>query len=201
MMTLNNMAMLNKRVRTIGLILWCDNPNHLLALDYIKHNFENYIYILHDRDIKEDNTLKKEHYHVILRFNNQKSISTLVKKLNVEDNCFYIIKSLTGQLRYLIHYDDDDKFQYDVSDVRGTLYMLSKFKQSLKSSQDELSEVSMIYEFIEVNKINDLHILLEFVLENNLYSSFRRNYTMFKDLMFLNGKEKFNDYYQKNRRN
>lgn len=191
----------NKRFRTIGIILWCDNPQHLLALDYIKHNFENYIYILHDRDIKEDNTLKKEHYHVILRFNNQKNISTLVKKLNVEENCFYSIKSFTGQLRYLIHYDDDDKFQYDVSDVKGTLYMISKFKQSLKTSQDELSEVSMIYEFIEVNKINDLHILLEFVLENNLYSSFRRNYTMFKDLMFLNGKESFNGYYNKSRRN
>lgn len=185
-----------KRVRTIGIVLWPEDKTHLLALDYIKHNFENYIYILHDKDFDENGVIKKEHYHVILRFNNQRNITTIAKKLGIGENNFYEIKSLTGQLRYLIHYDDDDKYQYDVSDVKGTLYMLSKFKQSLKSSQDELSEVSLIYEFIEINKINDLHLLLDYVLENNLYSSFRRNYTMFKDLLFLNGKEKmsFNDY-------
>lgn len=188
-----------KRVRTIGIILWPEDETHLLALDYIKHNFENYIYILHDRDTDENGKPKKEHYHVILRFNNQRNISTIAKKLGIGENNFYEIKSLTGQLRYLIHYDDDDKFQYDVSDVKGTLYMISKFKQSLKSSQDETSEVSLIYEFIENSQIDDLHILLDYVLENNLYSSFRRNYTMFKDLLFLNGKERmtFNDYNRK----
>lgn len=188
-----------KRVRTIGIVLWPQDEKHLLALDYIKHNFENYIYILHDRDIDENGKPKKEHYHVILRFNNQRNISTIAKKLGIGENNFYEIKSFTGQLRYLIHYDDDEKYQYDVSDVKGTLFMISKFKQSLKSLQDETSEVSLIYEFIENSQIDDLHILLDYVLENNLYSSFRRNYVMFKDLIFLNGKEKlsFNVYNRK----
>lgn len=188
-----------KRFRTIGLVLWPQDKTHLLALDYIRHNFENYIYILHDKDFNENGEIKKEHYHVILRFSNQKTLSSLSKKLNIGENNFYEIKSFTGQLRYLIHYDDDDKYQYDVSDLKGTLYMLSKFKQSLKSSQDEISEVSLIYEFIDTNHITDLKLLLDYVLENNLYSSFRRNYTMFKDLLFLNGKEtmSFNDYNKK----
>lgn len=190
-----------KRVRTIGIILWPEDKTHLLALDYIKHNFENYIYILHDKDFDENGVIKKEHYHVILRFPNQRNISTLAKKLNIGENNFYEIKSFTGQLRYLIHYDDDEKYQYDPSDVKGTLYMLGKFKQSLKSSQDETSEVSLIYEFIVNNSIYDLHTLLDFVIENNLYSSFRRNYVMFKDLLFINGKERmrFNDFNQKSR--
>ena len=188
-----------KRVRTIGIVLWPEDKTHLLALDYIKHNFENYIYILHDKDFDENGVIKKEHYHVILRFPNQRNISTLAKKLNIGENNFYEIKSFTGQLRYLIHYDDDEKYQYDASDVKGTLYMLGKFKQSLKSSQDETSEVSLIYEFIVNNDIFDLHTLLDFVIENNLYSSFRRNYVMFKDLLFINGKElmNINDYHKK----
>ena len=190
-----------KRVRTIGIVLWPEDKTHLLALDYIKHNFENYIYILHDKDFDENGVIKKEHYHVILRFPNQRNISTLAKKLNIGENNFYEIKSFTGQLRYLIHYDDDEKYQYEPSEVKGTLYMLGKFKQSLKSSQDELSEVSLIYEFIVNNDIRDLHTLLDFVIENNLYSSFRRNYVMFKDLLFINGKERisFNDYNKKSR--
>lgn len=189
-----------KRVRTIGIILYPDNQEHLLALDYIKHNFENYIYILHDKDLDDDGNIVKPHIHCILKFQNQRNISTLSKKLNVEENLFYVIKSFNGQLRYLIHFDDDDKHQYDVSEVKGTLFMLSKFKLAIKGSQDETSEVSMIYEFIFNSRIDDLNILLDFVLENNLYSSFRRNYCMFKDLLFINRKENnLNDYYKKNR--
>lgn len=190
--------MLNKRVRTIGIILWTDNPNHKLALDFIIHNFENYIYILHDRDIKDDGEIKKEHYHVILHFPNARTIKTLSKKLNVEENNFYIIKSFTGQLRYLIHYDDDEKTRYNVEEVKGTLFMLSKFKRSIKGSQDETADVSQIYEFIFDNDINDLTILLDFVLDNNLYSSFRRNYCMFKDLLALNNRKVV--YYDKNKK-
>lgn len=190
--------MLNKRVRTIGIILWTDNPNHKLALDFIIHNFENYIYILHDRDIKDDGEIKKEHYHVILHFPNARTIKTLSKKLNVEENNFYIIKSFTGQLRYLIHYDDDEKTRYNVEEVKGTLFMLSKFKRSIKGSQDETADVSQIYEFIFDNDISDLRILLDFVLDNNLYSSFRRNYCMFKDLLALNNRKVV--YYDKNKK-
>lgn len=190
--------MLNKRVRTIGIILWTDNPNHKLALDFIIHNFENYIYILHDRDIKDDGEIKKEHYHVILHFPNARTIKTLSKKLNVEENNFYIIKSFTGQLRYLIHYDDDEKTRYNVEEVKGTLFMLSKFKRSIKGSQDETADVSQIYEFIFDNDICDLTILLDFVLDNNLYSSFRRNYCMFKDLLALNNRKVV--YYDKNKK-
>lgn len=190
--------MLNKRVRTIGIILWTDNPNHKLALDFIIHNFENYIYILHDRDIKDDGEIKKEHYHVILHFPNARTIKTLSKKLNVEENNFYIIKSFTGQLRYLIHYDDDEKTRYNVEEVKGTLFMLSKFKSSIKGSQDETADVSQIYEFIFDNDISDLSILLDFVLDNKLYSSFRRNYCMFKDLLALNNRKVV--YYDKNKK-
>lgn len=193
---------MNKRVRTIGIILWADNDNHKLALDYIIHNFENYIYIFHDRDFKEDTgEIKKSHYHVILHFPNARTIKTLSKKLNVEENNFYFIKSLTGQLRYLIHFDDEDKTRYNVDEVKGTLYMLSKFKKSIRGSQDETSEVSQIYEYIYTSDYLSLDDLLEFVLDNNLYSSFRRNYTLFKDLLHLYGnRRKEITLYDKNKK-
>lgn len=187
-----------KRIRNVGLILYPEDNKHILALDYIKHNYENYIYILHNRDMNEDNKLKKEHYHVILHFPNARTVATISKQLDVGEHLFYEIKSLNGQLRYLLHYDDDDKTRYEINEVKGTLYMLSKFKKAFKESQDELSEVALIYEFIVDNEINDLQYLLEFVLDNNLYSSFRRNYTMFKDLLFLNKK---GGNYDKNRKN
>lgn len=190
---------MSKRIRNIGIILYPEDSSHLLALDYIKHNYENYIYILHNRDLKENGEIKKEHFHVILHFPNARTTSTLSKQLGIGENLFYEIKSLNGQLRYLIHYDDDDKTRYETDEVKGTLYMLGKFKKSFRDSQDEASEVSLIYEFIVDNDISDLYTVLEFVLENNLYSSFRRNYVMFKDIIFLN--KRGGCYYDKNKKN
>lgn len=190
---------MTKRVRNVGLILYPEDNSHILALDFIKHNYENYIYILHNRDLNENNELKKEHYHVILHFPNARSTSTISKQLGVGEHLFYEIKSLNGQLRYLIHYDDDDKTRYETDEVKGTLYMLGKFKRSFRDSQDEATDVSLIYEFIVDNDINDLQDLLNFVLDNNLYSSFRRNYVMFKDLINLN--KKGVSYYDKNKKN
>lgn len=190
---------MSKRIRNIGIILYPEDNSHVLALDYIKHNYENYIYILHNRDLNENYEIKKEHYHVILHFPNARTVSNISKQLGVGDHLFYEIKSLNGQLRYLIHYDDDDKTSYSPVEVKGTLFMLGKFKKSFKDSQDEASEVSIIYEFIVDNDISDLQILLEFVLENNLYSSFRRNYIMFKDIIFLN--KRGGRYYDKNQKN
>ena len=178
---------MKKRIRTIGIILYPDNPLHLIALNKITHSMENYIYILHDKDYSsETGEIKKNHYHVILHFENARTIETLSKNLGIEENLFYYINSFNGQLRYLIHYDDDDKTRYDIDEVKGTLYMLSKFKKSIKGSSDEVSEVSQIYEFIINNEITDLHYLIEYVIDNDLYASFRRNYIMFKDLLHMN---------------
>lgn len=190
---------MTKRVRNVGLILYPEDNSHILALDFIKHNYENYIYILHNRDLNEENELKKEHYHVILHFPNARTTSTISKQLGIGEHLFYEIKSLNGQLRYLIHYDDDDKTRYETDEVKGTLYMLGKFKRSFRDSQDEATDVSLIYEFIVDNDIDDLQDLLNFVLDNNLYSSFRRNYVMFKDLLYLN--KKGVSYYDKNKKN
>ena len=183
--------MLKKKYRKIGLILWTDNPTHINALDYIKRYYPHYIGILHDKDTKEDNTLKKAHWHVLLYFPNQKMISTIKKELGINDSDFYEIKSLSGQLRYLIHYDDEDKYQYSKDDVFGDRYFLAKFNLSIKDLSSETDDASSIFEYIEqcCPSLNDL---FTFVVDNDLYSTYRRNYVMFKDLCFSSYKSKTN---------
>lgn len=174
---------MEKRIRTIGLILWCDNENHRQIIENIKTNYENYIYILHNKDFDENGVIKKEHYHCILQFTNARNKSSLIKKLGIEENCTYDIKSLKGQLRYLIHFDDDDKFQYDRSEVKGTAYMLSQFRKALKLTSDEDTDFQTIYDFLVKYEITELKYVIDFVLENNLFSCFRRSYTIIKDIM------------------
>jgi len=73
---------------------------------------------LHDRDIQADGTKKKPHYHVVFKFSSNKSFEQ-VKTLLEPFNCPIPqkVNSIKGQIRYLIHIDDPDKFQYELSDI------------------------------------------------------------------------------------
>lgn len=174
---------MKKKYRKIGLILWCDNDDHMKALDYIRHNYDNYIYILHDKDTNGSSLHVKSHYHVLLYFPNQKTISSLCNQLKVEENNFYEIKSLNGQLRYLIHYDDEDKYQYNKNDVVGTSYMMTKYRLALNDTYSEVEGVAAIMDFIFSDYCIHLSDILTFVLDNDIYAVYRRNYSMFKDLL------------------
>ena len=74
---------------------------------------------LHDRDTKDDGTLKKPHWHVILMFEGKKSpddVRLYCEKFGGVG--LEVISSLRGHVRYLCHLDDPDKFIYPVEDVR-----------------------------------------------------------------------------------
>ncbi len=74
---------------------------------------------LHDKDITEDGEIKKPHYHVLLKYPSKKSIQ------QVYSLCFKLgsrvspeaVESFDGYLRYLIHEDDPDKYQYNKEDI------------------------------------------------------------------------------------
>lgn len=174
---------MQKKCRRWGIILWTDNLVHLQALDYIKRNYKDYIYILHNKDIKEDGSLKKPHYHVILYFPNQKTLSSLKKQLVLNDTDFYDIKSMSGQLRYLIHFDDEDKAQYSIDDVHGSRFMIEKFNQSVKNYCSETEQSSVIVDYIFSDNVTSLYQVFQFVLDNDIYATYRRNYCMYKDLL------------------
>lgn len=73
---------------------------------------------LHDKDINDDGSLKKSHYHIIMKFKTQKSdlqIADIVSSIGGV-GC-EIVHDVGQYARYLIHLDDPDKAQYDSSNV------------------------------------------------------------------------------------
>ena len=90
------------------------------ALKKIEASYD-YACILHDKDVDEDGVIKKAHYHVVLRFPNQTWSSALAKELGIADNYLEKPRSFDNALMYLIHYNDSDKYQYSIDDVKGTL--------------------------------------------------------------------------------
>lgn len=119
------------RSRTYEIELYPDDKSHMEALEKLKSQY-NIAYILHDSDIwsNEDElknpshkagTLKKPHYHVIVKFGNARYLNPLSQDLGIPSR--YIIKrsDIKIALRYLIHKDDTDKYQYLPEDVHGNL--------------------------------------------------------------------------------
>jgi hypothetical protein len=69
---------------------------------------------LHDKDIDEDGSLKKPHYHVVLMFDGpttQKRANEIIEPFCGTKSAEYV-KSLRGYVRYLIHLDNPEKAQY-----------------------------------------------------------------------------------------
>lgn len=75
---------------------------------------------LHDKDVNEDGTLKKAHWHVLISFEGPTTINTvkkLVEPLNAPEA--RKVGSARGLVRYMIHMDNPEKYQYDKSDIIG----------------------------------------------------------------------------------
>lgn len=123
-----------------------------LDLDFNKLNscFVNFAYILHDNDVVSnldfniDSTfnlpvpLKPVHFHLVLITKDRtypSSINKILQNLfDLPDCCVSVEKclSLNLSLRYLIHADDHEKYQYHFDRIftNNYVWLLSNFNQS-----------------------------------------------------------------------
>lgn len=74
---------------------------------------------LHDKDVNPDGTKKKPHWHVIIVFTNVKAyhqVKEITDKLNapIPQPC-----DLRGYIRYLVHTDNPEKYQYPRSEIEN----------------------------------------------------------------------------------
>lgn len=172
------------RSKYFTLVLYpTEDISHANALDYITQHY-NYCYITHDNDLDDNNNLKKSHVHVVISFDNYRWNSSLSDELNIQVNYIQAVNNLENILKYLIHYNDETKFQYDIELVQGPLK--SKLIKYLKqnSIKSESSEVKLIIEILEsLNKYTSYLEFLKIICDNELYSTFRRNASFFSKIL------------------
>lgn len=83
---------------------------------------EAYVSPLHDKDLNGDNEEKKAHRHVVLVFHGNKSAQQ-VQELSDQLSKVKIIPQKNRvadkriMVRYLVHYDNPEKFQYEIDDI------------------------------------------------------------------------------------
>ena len=76
---------------------------------------------LHDKDVNEDGTPKKPHWHLAVYFPNKAYFQEVVDLAFSLSKMKYVqpIKNIQGMLRYFAHLDNPEKFQYDPKQIKG----------------------------------------------------------------------------------
>lgn len=176
------MSKQNYNARNHMLLLYPENEVHRKAYDIIRKSYD-YAGILHNRDYftegEKQGELKKEHWHVVVRFPNARWSSAICKELGIETNYIEQVKSLENALQYLLHYNDENKAKYEIEDVEGPLK--TKLKESInKQEKSEGEKVVELIQFIKnyPDRLSVTHFA-EYCALNGYWSEFRRSGAIF----------------------
>ena len=143
-------------------------------------------WIRHDKDLNDDGEYKKPHYHFVLKLKNACTISALSKNSFIPENLIEPIKkSLNGALKYLIHFQLDDKYQYSAEEVQSnSIKLKEKFMKLVTEQISEVQKVITIQDYIEKKtSYVSWSELGKFAQENDFWDAFRRNLTYFDKLL------------------
>ena len=107
---------------------------------------EKFAGIIHDKDITKDGKPKESHIHVMMQFENARSINNIAKLLNEKSQYFEKWDGdSTNGYSYLLHETSNanDQHQYDVSEVKANFDFKTLIENARKgirrpSSKDEI---------------------------------------------------------------
>ena len=162
--------------RNYILLLYPDEDiSHKNCLDVIKKYYD-YAYIIHDKDIDNDNKLKKSHIHCLVSFPNARHLSAISKEFGITDNYIRVCNSFNNSLYYLIHYNEPTKHQYSIDEVFGPLKKkLIKLINNDKLDEDDvityiLDMIDNTFDYLTITSLN------RYCLINGYWNYYRKSF-------------------------
>ncbi len=142
------------------------NPNFKDILCNPTMAFEWVLSPLHDKDLNDDGTPKKPHYHLLLVFDNAVRINIILeicRAINAPEYAQQVRGGITKFYEYLTHKNHPNKAQYSESDIECFNGFDIKEHMSLKElkKQDDLI-LNEIFDFVERNEIVSFRHLLAY---------------------------------------
>lgn len=120
---------------------------------------------LHDKDVNKDGELIKPHWHILLIFPSVKTyeqVEEVTNSLNAPTP--QKAMSAKGVVRYMLHLDNPEKFQYDKSEIKG--YGGVDINELLRpTSSDRYELIKEMIVFIRENDIKEMKDLLDYAIE------------------------------------
>lgn len=117
----------------------------------------------HDKDINPDGTIKKAHWHILLMFATNKSFSQVKEVCDlIHSPIPQACRNIVGMVRYFIHADNPEKYQYDKRELLGHCGVdpFQYLQTSTQKRTDDIKKVEKIVDFIEENDIFELKDLV-----------------------------------------
>lgn len=166
-----------KKYRHFILLLYPEWDNFKNILGDLKGSFKNYAYIKHIPETEE----KKEHVHFILSLENARTIESISNRVGVPTNLIQNCKSLRASCRYLVHKDDEDKYQYNLDQVVVSHSFKSTFFKSFDDLLSDEEILDNIYTFVDTYKdLGSIRLEIEltkYVCANAFEKVFKRYYS------------------------
>ena len=116
---------------------------------------------LHDKDINEDGTSKKAHYHIMFRFDVPQTLQSVQKLCDSLGaiNCKHIT-SPRGYARYLLHLDNPEKHQYSRDLIVS--FGGADYDDTISLSSDKYKAIAEIIDYCKFNEITSYAVLLDY---------------------------------------
>lgn len=120
---------------------------------------------LHDKDTNADGEVKKAHIHILLMFDSVKGYNQVVViteriKATIPQKC----ASPKGLVRYMIHLDNPEKFQYEKKDIKE--YGGADIAELLKPTcSDRYALIKEMIIFVKEHEIKEIQDLIDYALE------------------------------------
>lgn len=164
--------------------IYPDDPNYGEYKRRIEENYD-FVYILHNLDVKEDTgELKKPHYHYLLKFNGQVSISTISYVTGVPDNYIKARSDYRSAFRYLMHIDHPEKHQYDAGQIQGVDVKARVAKYCSISENDTYGRVvDVIIRVCQGNPTASLSSVVAVLIQEGLFGYYRQAQYTFMEIL------------------
>ena len=186
--------------RVFNLVLYPEDPTHMLAIMQLRQYHYKSVGILHNADrYTEDETdsetgelkhrkgdLKKEHYHFRLEFKNQRYIQGVADELGIKSNTIQFPEpwhTLNNYTEYILHWKESGKHQYDINDLVGSL--AGEAKQRLVDMPATMQAGEIVDFIFSSDKYITLVEVTAFAREQGYYSCLMRNHSYFDKMIAL----------------
>ena len=160
-----------KQGRVFQCILYPDsdlyNCQELLDRLHPQGYWDKIFWILHDKDSYtelevedyrlrnpdvdvpfKEGDLKKSHYHVIGFRQNPMILGSAADKFGVPSNQVQHVKSLKSAVQYLVHKNNPEKYQYEISDVHYVGVSEGELKKYFILEVDSMDKAKLLYDYI-----------------------------------------------------
>ena len=153
-------------------------------MEEIPTQFPSAVWITHDCDVNpETGEQNKEHVHYVIYFTNESYKSRITKSFQWYKDINRFVKpakDLRDRIRYLLHLDNPDKYQYPVSYLCGNVEAYKKYVDAKKTEEEDVQKILLLLKYKTPNSITDL---LQQVIDMGVYATYRRNSYVFNQIL------------------